>query len=258
MKIDKNQLIQQRGDLSDFLIHLTRSGRIKRFKELYSLEKDDVSTVSARESVISIIQNRRIEARSPFGYFNFKVPMQRGNSTLNSNSKIKREWLRAVCLTETPLDHIHLQTKNIIGRSLHFEPYGLAFKEAVIAKAGGNPVSYIHTDNASHRSTFDAMATSNDCSKFRSLFPLIEGFGPPWFRNSYGPNEIDFRWEREWRITGDFSFKLDDIAFGLCPEAEIKTFESLVNRQIPFVDPTADINHIKQKLRKCPHLRFIK
>jgi hypothetical protein len=45
----------------------------------------------------------------------------------------------------------------------------------------------------------------------------IRFFMPPWFSKFGGPSDIDFRWEREWRVVGDFSFSLSDVAFGFCP-----------------------------------------
>lgn len=88
--------------------------------------------------------------------------------------------------------------------------------------------------------------------------PLVDGFGPPWFTRLSGPSEIDFRWEREWRIAGDFSFTLSDVAFGFCRESEIGQFESLVNNSFPFVDPLGNVQAAKQKLRTWPLLKNLK
>ena len=58
--INRQQLLENRGDLSQFLIHLTRSGYLKRFKDLYSLEKEDVVPVDAERSLRSIISHREL------------------------------------------------------------------------------------------------------------------------------------------------------------------------------------------------------
>ena len=50
-------------------------------------------------------------------------------------------------------------------------------------------------------------------------------------------NEIDFRWEREWRIKGDFKFNLEDVAFGLCPENKLDEYNKLSQGKFPFIDP---------------------
>lgn len=255
MGLNRQQLLERRNDLSPFLIHLTRSGDFKRAKDLYSLPKDDWGPIDARTGLASIIQNRRIEARSAFGYFNFKIKYTRPDGrVLNPNSQIKRDWLKAVCFTETPIDHVHLQTKEIYGRQLSFQPYGLTFRESVVRRANGNPIFYVQTTNQSVRFALDKMAESTNSADFKTIMPLYEGFGPPWFPRQDGPTEIDFRWEREWRIAGDFSFSLSDVAFGLCPASDKSFFETLVNREFPFVDPTADINLIKAELHTWPHL----
>ncbi len=88
--------------------------------------------------------------------------------------------------------------------------------------------------------------------------PLVEGFGAPWFQKFGAPSEIDFRWEREWRVCGDFSFSASDIAFGICPSSEISEFENLLSGLVPFVDPTSSLSAIKQKLKSFSHLSNLK
>ena len=258
--ITKQELLERRGDLSQFLIHLTRTGDLKLDKDIHGLSQDSVVQVSARQSLESIIRSRRIEARTAFGYFNYKVPFKRANGVvLNQNSNVRRDWLRAACFTETPLDHVHLQMQEIYGRQLHFAPYGLAFREAVVRGANGNPVFYVQTTNQNIRTAFDLLATNPLASQFKAMMPLVEGFGPPWFTRYTGPSEIDFRWEREWRVVGDFSFSLTDVAFGFCPHLEIPAFESLVGNTFPFVDPDASaLGGSKTRLRSYPHLADLK
>ncbi len=259
MGLNRQQLLERRNDLSQFLFHLTRSGDLKRVKDLYSLPKDDWVPLDARQNLAAIVQNRRIEARSAFGYFNFKVKYSRPDGrVLNATSVIKRDWLKAACFTETPIDHVHLQTQEIYGRQLCFLPFGLAFRESVVRRANGNPILYAQTTNQSIRYSLDRMAEAPNSVDFKTMMPLIEGFGPPWFPRPDGPTEIDFRWEREWRIVGDFSFSLSDVAFGLCPASDKVAFEALVNDTFPFVDPTAEISSIKDELRHWPHLKDLR
>ncbi|MBI4404115.1 MAG: hypothetical protein HY537_08140 [Deltaproteobacteria bacterium] len=228
-------------------------------KDIYSLPQDTVVQLTARESLDKIIKSRRIEARSSFEYFNYKVPLKRADGrVLNQNSYVRRDWLRCVCFTETPLDHVCLQMQVIYGRQLNFEPYGLAFREAVVRGANGNPVLYIQTTNQNIRLGLDQLAFNPLALHFKSMMPFVDGFGPPWFPRPSGSTEIDFRWEREWRITGDFSFSLSDVAFGFCDTASITYFESLVNNAFPFVDPVGDLAAAKQKLKKWPNLADLK
>jgi hypothetical protein len=258
-ELTRKELLEKRGDLSQFLIHLTRSGDLKLDKDIYSLPRDQVVQITAKASLDAIIKSRRIDARSAFGYFTYKVPMTRADGRkVNAHSLVKRDWLRAACFTETPLDHIHIQTQKVFGRQLHFEPYGLAFKEDVVRGANGNLVLYVQTTNQNIRSAFDNIAIAPLALQFKAMMPLIEGFGPPWFQRWGGPTEIDFRWEREWRVVGDFSFSISDIAFGLCPAAEVQQYENLLGGQIPFVDPLGNFTAAKQKLRSWPHLNDLK
>ena len=116
----KKELLAKRGDLSQFLIHLTRTGVLKLDKDLYSLEVDDTKKITAKSCLEDIIKSKRIEARSAFGFFNYSVPLKRmDGSVKNEKSLVKRDWLRATCFTETPIEHIALQTYKIYGRKLH-------------------------------------------------------------------------------------------------------------------------------------------
>lgn len=255
----KKELLNKRGDLSQFLTHLTRSGDLKLDKDIYSLPQDKIIQITAKTALENIIQSKRIDAKSAFGYFNYKVPYKKYNGQiLNPNSHVRRDWLRSVCFTETPLDHIYLQTQKIYGRKLHFAPYGLAFAEEVVRTKNGNPVFYVETSNKSIRNAFDRLVTDPLAISFKSTMPLVEGFGAPWFQSYGGPTEVDFRWEREWRVSGDFSFTVSDIAFGLCPTEEIPYFERLLTNQVPFVDPTGNISAAKAKLQQYPHLKDLK
>lgn len=249
--LTKEQLLEKRGDLSPYLIHLTRTGRWKRWKDNFNLPQDDFQTVDAKQALENILGSLKIEARTPYGYFNLKVPYGHRNQT----SQVKRQWLLAACFTETPIDHVYLQTLDIQGRQQHFQPYGLAFSENVVRGKGGNPIFYIDTSNQSIRASLDAIPTSAICQTMRPMMPFIEGFGPPWFP---GNNPSDFRWEREWRVAGDFDFQIGDIAYGICPKNEIPHFENLTGNTVPFVDPTQHMELVKMKLRSYPKLANLK
>jgi hypothetical protein len=135
-----------------------------------------VVQITAKSCLESIIKSRRIEARSAFGYFNYKVPFKRADGrVLNQNSHVRRDWLRSVCFTETPLDHVYLQMQPIYGRQLHFEPYGLAFPESAVRGMNGNPVLYIQTTNQNIRSAFDRLVTDPLAHAFKSMMPLVDG-----------------------------------------------------------------------------------
>jgi hypothetical protein len=261
MTLTHSQVLQVRNDLSPFLFHLTRTGPVTIRSDIFSqLKNDRIVNQTAKYRLEKILEAKVIRAVSSFGYFHYKVsiPRKSGFGVTNHGSNVKRHWLKSVCLTETPLDHIQIQMQSIVGRSLHFEPYGLAFKEEFIRSKGGNPVMYFDSGNSDIITSLDDMATSQDAPKFKSIMPLFEGFGPRLYGRG---SPVDFRWEREWRAPNDIIFEFHDIAFGLCKSSEIDYFSGLVGNSIPFVDPVGDKNHLqslKAHLRSFPHLLDLK
>lgn len=260
MSLTRDQVIQKRGDLSQFLIHLTRTGPLTLRKDVHpNLIQDLMVNRTAYDRLKSLLTVKKIKALSPFGYFQHKVPLAYPNgSVLNKNSNVIRSWLKAVCFTETPLDHIYIQTQPIAGRSLHFEPYGLAFKEEFIRRQGGSPVMYFESTNHSVKAALDAMMISQDAVKFKNILPFYEAFG----RRLYGQgSDVDFRWEREWRCLDDISFDISDVAFGICKEADKPFFSNLVGNAFPFVEPPSNsqqVQQVKNYLRTFLHLSNLK
>lgn len=238
---NRQDVLSLREDLSPYLVHLTRNGPLKVNAQDDTAHdsterKERWVELDAKQNLISILNSKNLEARSPFSYFKFKVPIQRSNgSVANSNSLVKRQWLHSVCFTETPLNQVFVQCQPIPGRKLHFQPYGLAFYETAVRRCGGNPVFYFES-NSRIRSNLDELAVSTDCEKWKATLPLFEAFGRPLFQST-NMSEIDFRWEREWRIVGNFAFTFSDVAYGLCPEDEITEFEEFCGGQMRFIDP---------------------
>ena len=261
MTLTHSQVIQLRNDLSPFLFHLTRTGPVKIRKDIFpQIPQDRIVNQTAKHRLEQLLNTKTIKALSSFGYFHYKVPIPRrfGFGTTNPGSNVQRHWLKAVCFTETPLDHIQIQMQPIAGRSLHFEPYGLAFKEVFIRGKGGSPVNYFESSNRNILSSLDDMAVSHDAQKFKSLMPLYEGFGQRIYGNG---SRVDFRWEREWRAPDNVSFTFQDVAFGICKTTDIPYFNTLVGNAIPFVDPVGNAQHlhaVKTQLRTFPHLSDLK
>ncbi len=247
----RQNIMNQRGDLSPFLIHLTRDG-------LFSTDPTQAKTqtVHAKNSLVKIIHDKKIVARSAMGYFNYKVAWpERGR---NLSSLVQRNWLYSACFTETPIDHIQVQFQTIPGRSCHFKNYGLAFFDETARKRKANPVFYVDTKNQAMRDGFDDMASATNCIDYKGIMPFVEGFGSPWFPTFYGPSEIDFRWEREWRASADFDFLFPEVAFGICPENEIPYFEALTSGEIKFVDVSNPVQLKLAKEKLATDIRFQK
>lgn len=249
-ELNRSDIKDLRGDLSPFLIHLTRNGWYKLWADIYNLQSDDNEKLDAKDSLSRIINESQIEARCPFGYFNFRV-----NQGYRPEFKVQRHWLRSVCFTETPVDHIYVQFQKIRGRQYEFQKYGLAFFEKSICSRNGHPVMYFNTKDNDMQKALDVIAVSDNCEKMKHLLPFYEGFGPPIWRNPH--SEIDFRWEREWRIAGNFRYRLDkDVAFGICPIDEIANFEKLAENKFPFIDPSKNsLRDMKEKLKSNKKLK---
>src|SRR5438552_2656405 len=93
-------LPHRRTDLSTFLVHLTH----------------DYGDTTARENLLSIAENNMIEARKALGPAAWLEEHLAG--TVASQ--------KVACFTETPLEHTWMMLEEIDGRSVHFEPFGLA------------------------------------------------------------------------------------------------------------------------------------
>lgn len=260
MSLSREEVIQKRGDLSQFLIHLTRTGVLTLRKDVHPhLTQDSIINRTAFERLKNLLTFKKIKALSPFGYFQHKVPITYPNGYVhNKNSNVIRIWLKAACFTETPLDHIYIQTQPIEGRNLHFEPYGLAFKEDFIRKQGGSPVMYFESNNQPIKDALNSMMISQDAIKLKSIMPFYEAFG----QRLYGKGkDVDFRWEREWRCTDDVAFSFSDVAFGICKDADNQFFSNFVGNAFPFIEPPSDpqqLLHVKSYLKSFSHLNDLK
>jgi hypothetical protein len=124
--------------------------------------------------------------------------------------------------------------------------YGLVFTKKMILKAGGNSVFYLDTRSGDGKERCSAIwrcfnqskSVEFDEDSSISILPFI---------NKVGHN-IDFSWEREWRIVGAFKFVFSDIFLGLCPNGKIDEFESKYPK-IHWISPRWGRDQIIEKLR---------
>jgi hypothetical protein len=198
-----------REDVSRFMVHLTRDDR------------DDYSDGgSARSNLRSILSEQRIRAISPHCTFNSKIK--------KLPAKIAQRF-NTTCLTETPLNQIHLLVRDIPGRRIKMEPYGICFKKDFIIEQGGQPALYINE--------YDSNTWLRECvdKLFDRSVTAAKVVKPLWrilpFVNSMHEG-YDFSWEREWRILGDLEFAARDI---VCVAASTRNEPSKV--RLPHVVP---------------------
>jgi hypothetical protein len=217
----------RRSDLSFFLVHLT---------------KDDPKTKTDANMALDLILS----------------PDDSGLCTLKGNpqglfgkvEKVPKGLIKAVSLTEAPLDQIKHFAEPIPGDdSRNYSKYGLVFDQDFIRREGGNPCFYLNTlysDNlkkaALHLVDCVRFDENPDCLQLLRFFSIFGRTGAEKKKR-----EIDFYWEREWRVPGDLKFRHSDVFVGLCDHTEIKTYSSRYD--IPFICPDWNYDRILETLR---------
>lgn len=224
------QVREERGDLSSWLVHLTKAN-------VFLDEKDGTYTnISAKKCLERIIEDGTIKAHSSVGQFNYKQWYK----------NVSPDDLEAVCFSEAPIEEIFLFC-NIKYKPLKFEPYGLVFDKNDLLKdpVFAAPVMYFgQPEGSDHFLKIMDKLEQEHCEDFKDILYLFDKFG-----STYKGTNYDFRWEREWRIKGSFEKISKYIKFGLCPESDIDYFENKFS-DIPFVDPFFHPKQIQFKLQK--------
>jgi len=239
------KVYQNRTDLSTFLIHLT---------------KDQSDGTTAKQIFDMILQStpHKLIAKNPVGFFcnhpnekNFPDQQQRN---------CFEDFLKVICLTESPLDQI----KHFIGKdfernennTVKYSEYGFVFTRDSFQKKGGNPCFYVCTQEnrdmqSALLSLFDSLKTnwsyvSTDTIPKNSFFKIFS------FVNIFGKDSsnepIDYFWEREWRVPlQELPFDDQDLALALCPESEIDTYSNDFPN-ITFLSPQWSLSKMIEKI----------
>jgi hypothetical protein len=202
-------LLHRRSDLSTFLVHLTR----------------DFGGELAHSNLLSMMKSQSIQARTVYGI------MKRASEQDNDLAQSQR----CVCLTETPLEHVWMMCRQMVGRQVQLAPYGLAFSKPWARAVGVNPVWYLDQtpghnwltqplDELREQALGGRAFTLNPDgstvnlaahqSQIARIAPLLEQMGP----TSEGRKE--FWWEREWRKVGDLIYNWRSVVAIFAPEAE--------------------------------------
>ncbi len=229
------KLLHRRTDLSAFLVHLTR-------------ERDGVEP---RDRLLMIAEDCVLRAGSPFGMAAKYEPLLAGTPASQ----------KAVCFTETPLEHTWMLIQDIDYRSVRLAPYGLVFTRTTARRMHCNPVWYLDISTRGGRNWLtvpvnELVETAVEASKdgvgqvdpavlqaqpVLRLTPFVEQMGP-----TRDGGRKEFWWEREWRHQGDLIFRPRHVVAFLVPEADHEAFrEELVTRNPkwerrprPLLDPT--------------------
>jgi hypothetical protein len=228
-------IVSRRTDLGTFVVHITRvyKGR------------------SAKRNMEAILSGRKIVARSPFGS---AVKALQSAIRNGKASDADLDSQKAVCFTETPLEHLHLMLAQIedIRRACQFAPYGIAMTKKVARARGCNPIWYIDITpghkwltNPLNNLIAEAIAGSNFAdSDIAKLTPFVEQMG-----SAGGLYRKEFWWEREWRHRGDFA--LPGRVILIAPEEEHNDFAEMADEhtiEASFIDPKWGLEAIIARL----------
>jgi hypothetical protein len=204
-------LLERRTDLSTFLVHFTR----------------DYEGQSGETNLVGIIKSLAIEARNPFGL------ARRYADQLEDKFRTQR----AVCFTETPLEHAWMLAGDIDGRAHSFTSCGLIFTRGFARRNRCNPVWYLDTTpghtrrdwltqpfqaliaEAVERATTDGEIDTDVLAEERifEITPYLETMGSGRTRDDRFYRK-EFHWEREWRHVEEFTFSVKDIVAVFAPE----------------------------------------
>jgi abortive phage resistance protein AbiGi (putative antitoxin) len=247
-------LLYRRSDLSTFLLHFTTS----------------------RENLLSILLERRVEARNAYGMLSRQAAV---NPALADTQ-------RCVCLTEAPLEHAWMMCHEIEGRTHTFAPYGVAFPKVWARREGANPVWYVDitpthdwlmnplnelaTIAESDQATtvvkdglgraiqpLQFQATAFEASQVAQIAPFIEQMGTG--AGSTYRYHKEFWWEREWRKVGDLWFRWTSVVAAFVPEDEHTDFTRELEARHhvsgdlpPLLDPRWGLERMIAALRGLP------
>lgn len=215
-------------DLSPYLVHLTRSR----------------SGRTAKENLHSIIQGKALLPGVYFGEDYSESDAKYADLPRKLTPEEEREFFGSISFTETPLRYIR-RLFDIKGREKDLTHYGLVFPKEFLIRQGASPVFYINNARGDRKELVGALASLIEThpKEAAQILPLIAVFGKKL------KQPIDYKgfvWEREWRLPIAESmllqFNEDDVFAGLCPENEIKEFETAFP-PIRFIDPRKFNDH---------------
>ena len=212
--LERDEFLDLKRDYSPFLVHLTKTA---------------MNGTSAKDILAKILKERELKAFNAWCLFISDL----GDALTNFAENFK-----VVCFTETPIDQISLLLREVYGRKNQPEPYGIIFDKEFIRSKGGNPVFYAGDTLMPTLWDIYKKAKTNQFSNEEPRFLALV---------NRCDEDVDFHWEREWRIVGNLNFDLSNVYLGLCPEQDIAYFEQKFP-PIRFICPTWGFTKTLRKL----------
>jgi hypothetical protein len=227
MPLPIGDVLNRRSDLSTFVVHLAR---------------DHAANDTAANRFASIIAERRLSAGEPRGW----AMGVRTNGALVL-SAAQQATQRAVCFSETPLEHIYSMFADIANRDVRLRPYGLAITKMVARRSGVNPLWYVDISmghpwriRTALNRIVERSVADGWFQDVQDMFPVVEGMLTRRDPNGQVAFQREFWWEREWRHVGDLDLvPMWNKILWLCPEQEMPAFIAAVRNA--GGDPNADV-----------------
>jgi hypothetical protein len=203
---------RDRGDLSKYMVHLTRDDR-----------KDFPGGQSAVENFTSILDDLEIRA--------YSAHCLHGKQVKALGDKVE-ELFQVSCFTETPLNEL----KNLLDvgwRKIFLEPYGFVFDRDFLLLNGAQHVTYVnnYAGHDERRAAYDQIFKIAARRRFKGTIWKVL----PFVNVMHGGH--DFAWEREWRVRGNVSFELSDLVCVVLPEDEQELRERLEYMGVAAIAP---------------------
>jgi hypothetical protein len=231
-------ILKFRGDISPFLVHLTR-----RTEEM-----------TAAEILRKIIGDKRIAPGAAL-----VSDLRFGGIDIPTSERPR--YFGATCFTETPLSEVHCLF-DISYRTVNLESYGLVLLKQNLLAQEVSPVFYLNNERADKDALTQVLyqLAHTNPEVAEKLLPLFCVFGQKLRSPAAAAapiGTVDFRWEREWRqpfYRGGVTFAAEDVFVGLCPHEEIRDFEEAFP-DVKFIDPqrplkwyATELIHARQRL----------
>ena len=169
--LSRDEFLDLKRDYSPFLVHLTKTA---------------TDGTSAKDILVKILKELELKAFNAWCLFNSEFEA-------SSHNPVNVEGFKVVCFTETPIDQIGLLLRPVSGRRNQPEPYGIIFDKKFIRSKGGNPVFYVGDVLMPILWNTFKRAKENGFSDGESRFLALV---------NKCDEDMDFHWEREWRIVG--------------------------------------------------------
>jgi len=215
--------MQNRGDLSRVMTHLTRDDR-----------DTDENGQPARDNFLQMLSVREITAIRPHCLHRKQI------------RDVHKHKFRVCCFTECPLTYIKHMIGYMPGRRIQLESYGFVFKRDFVLQAGAQMVVPVNSYGADKRvrEGYDKIFEVALAGKFSGVRWTVLPFLSAMHDN------YDFGWEREFRHLGDFKFEYSDLVCAIVPDDDdVEIREKLAKLAIPAVCPEWGMEEMIESFR---------